>query len=151
MHISYAKGARTWERHIDINHDGVPVSPYCSLPEQADTWFKAFHKAAEMCGNSSESRRVIPKEEITYLDALVRGIYAKRDLKAGTIIDHSSFSEDFRLAVPLRKGQISTREIINGLKIVKDIAKNAPITIDDIDGPYASNSSLSPMIMNRGI
>ena len=81
----------------------------------------------------------------------MRGIYAKRDLKAGTIIDNSSFSEDFRLAVPLRKGQISTREIINGLKIVKDIAKNAPITIDDIDGPYASNSSLSSMILNRGI
>ena len=151
MHISYAKGARTWERHIDINHDGVPVSPYCSLPEQADTWFKAFYKAAEMCGNSSESRRVIPKEEITYLDALVRGIYANRDLKAGTIVDHSSFSEDFRLAVPLRKGQISTREVINGLIIMNDVAKNAPITIDDIDGPYSQNKELRNLINQRGV
>ena len=34
MLISYGKGARTWERHIDIQHEGVPVSNYCSLPEQ---------------------------------------------------------------------------------------------------------------------
>ena len=45
MLIAYAKGARTFERHIDIDADGKPVSPYCSLPEQADTWFKAFQKA----------------------------------------------------------------------------------------------------------
>ena len=32
MLIAYAKGARTFERHIDIEADGVPVSPYCSLP-----------------------------------------------------------------------------------------------------------------------
>jgi N-acetylneuraminate synthase len=151
MHISYAKGARTWERHIDINYEGIPVSPYCSLPEQTDIWFKSFHKAVEMCGNSSESRRVIPKEEILYLDALVRGIYANRDLKAGTVIDHSSFSADFRLAVPLRKGQISTREVINGLKIVKDISKNAPITIDDIDGPYSQTEELRNLINQRGV
>ena len=28
--IAYAKGARTFERHIDIDEDGVTVSPYCS-------------------------------------------------------------------------------------------------------------------------
>src|SRR4051812_42011463 len=45
MLIAYAKGARTFERHIDIDSDGIPVSPYCSLPNQSDIWFKAFHKA----------------------------------------------------------------------------------------------------------
>ena len=55
--IAYAKGARTFERHIDIGHAGSPVSPYCSTPEQCDQWFKAFHKAKEMCGGSAEERR----------------------------------------------------------------------------------------------
>jgi sialic acid synthase SpsE len=59
MHIAYAKGARTFERHIDIEDGTEPVSPYCSLPAQVDTWFKAFHKAREMCGGSGESRRVL--------------------------------------------------------------------------------------------
>jgi len=45
MLIAYAKGARTFERHVDIQTDGVTVSPYCSLPEQIDHWFKAFFKA----------------------------------------------------------------------------------------------------------
>ena len=43
--IAYAKGARTFERHIDIEADGIPVSPYCTLPEQCDEWFKAFQQA----------------------------------------------------------------------------------------------------------
>src|ERR1039457_1953537 len=42
MLIAYAKGARMFERHIDIQADGVKVSPYCTLPQQADEWFKAF-------------------------------------------------------------------------------------------------------------
>src|SRR6202162_1004201 len=48
MLIAYAKGARTFERHIDIDADGIPVSPYCSRPEQIDTWFKSYHKGEEM-------------------------------------------------------------------------------------------------------
>ncbi len=72
--MAYAKGARTFERHIDIATDGVQVTPYCSLPEQIDTWFKAFHKAKEMCGASGTQKRVPPQKEIAYLDSLVRGV-----------------------------------------------------------------------------
>ncbi len=57
MLISYAKGARSWERHIDIEMDEVPVSPYCSLPHQIDTWFKTYHKAREMCGSAGLQKR----------------------------------------------------------------------------------------------
>ena len=80
MLMSYAKGARTWERHIDINYQNVPVAAYCSLPNQIDTWFKAFHKAIEMCGGSSDTRRNIPVKERKYLDELVRGVFAKKDI-----------------------------------------------------------------------
>jgi N-acetylneuraminate synthase len=64
MLISYAKGARTWERHIDINDDGIEVSKYNSLPEQCDEWYKAFYKAEEMCGGYLSSRRPIESKEI---------------------------------------------------------------------------------------
>jgi N-acetylneuraminate synthase len=151
MFISYAKGARTWERHIDIDFDGVPVSNYCSLPEQVDEWFKSFHKAQEMCGNSSDNRRIVTREEIKYLDALVRGVYAKRDLPAGYVVDSRSFSEDFQLAVPLRKGQLSTREVLNGLEIKIALAKGTPVTINDVSGPYADNKELRLLIENRGL
>ena len=151
MLISYGKGARTWERHIDINYEGVPVSNYCTLPEQADEWFKAFHKAVEMCGGSSESRRVISKKEIEYLDALVRGAYAKRDLESGYVLDAHSFAKDFYLAIPLLKGQLSCREVMNGEKLIKPIKANEPLTIEHIDGPYSESASLKKLILLRGI
>jgi N-acetylneuraminate synthase len=151
MAISYAKGARTWERHIDIDHDGVPVSPYCSLPHQADVWFKAFHKSVEMCGNSMNGRRVISSEETTYLNALVRGIYSSVEVPAGLRIDHSNFADYFRLAIPLQKGQLSTREVLNGLTVSNNLAANSPLTINDVDGPYSTNTELRTIIQNRGI
>ena len=151
MLISYAKGARTWERHVDIEYNGVAVSPYCSLPNQADEWFKAFHKAQEMSGGSSDHRRIISTDEVKYLDALVRGIYARKDIPAGFVVDSSTFNEYFKLAVPLRKGQLSTREVINGMRVTKAISSNAPITIADVDGPYNSVPLLRDQILQRGV
>lgn len=150
MLISYGKGARTWERHIDINYEGVPVSNYCTLPEQADLWFKAFHKAVEMCGGASDARRVISRKEIEYLDALVRGAYAKKDIEPGYELNAENFSKDFYLAVPLLKGQLSCREVMNGERLTKSIKANEPLTIEHIDGPYAENQSLKQLILNRG-
>jgi len=54
--MAYAKGARTFERHIDIEFEGIPVSPYCTRPEQADVWFKAFHT-----GEGTERARRPPR------------------------------------------------------------------------------------------
>jgi sialic acid synthase SpsE len=151
MFISYAKGARTWERHIDIDADGIPVSPYCTLPEQADEWFKAFHKAQEMCGGSGAQRRVLPKREIEYLDALVRGVYARRDIEPGYVFSKHSFESDFYMAIPLRKGQLSVREIINGERLVTPVHADEPLTIDHVDGPYANSPALRDLIVNRGL
>jgi sialic acid synthase SpsE len=151
MYMSYAKGARSWERHVDIDHEGVPVSPYCSLPEQIDTWFRAFRKAQEMSGGSGDSRRVLPRAEIEYLDALVRGAYARRALEPGYVFDSSTFSRDFYLAIPLQKGQLSCREVMNGERLVLGLEPNQPLTIDHIDGPYSENAALRRLIADRGL
>ncbi|HVS84979.1 MAG TPA: N-acetylneuraminate synthase family protein [Gaiellaceae bacterium] len=150
MLVSYAKGARTWERHVDIDDGSVPVSPYCSLPAQIDQWFKAFHKAREICGGSGDARRVLPRREIEYLDALVRGVYAKRDLEPGYVLSKHSFRDDLYLAIPLLRGQLSCREVMNGERLVRPVAANRPLTVDDIDGPYSENPTLRELIANRG-
>jgi N-acetylneuraminate synthase len=151
MLISYAKGARTWERHIDVQYEAVEVSPYCSLPEQCDSWFKAFHKAREMCGGHSESKRTISKREVEYLDKLVRGVYANKIIPAGYEFNKHSLEDDFFLAVPLHKGQLSCREVFNGEKVTKELKPNEMLTIDHIDGPYAENKTLRKFIQDRGI
>lgn len=151
MLLSYAKGARTWERHVDIESDGIPVSPYCSLPHQIDAWFRAYHKAVEMCGGESTTKRVPKPKEVEYLDALVRGVYAKRDLPAGYEIHHRNLNRDFYLAIPLLKGQLSCREILNGQQLVKAVPSDKPLMIDDIDSPYARNGPLRDLFYERGL
>ena len=151
MLIAYAKGARTFERHIDIDADGIPVSPYCSQPHQIDTWFKAFKKAKEMCGGSSTERRFVPLKESEYLDGLVRGVYAKRDLPEGYTIKHDCNNDDFYLAIPLQKGQMSVRELMNGERLIKAVLKDQALMIDMIDSPYAHVESLKQEIYKRGL
>lgn len=151
MLISYGKGARTWERHIDIDYEGVAVSSYCSLPHQCDAWFKAFHKAKEFCGGRSQSRRVISKKETEYLDALVRGVYARYELEPGYVFNKDNIERDFYLAIPLRKGQLSCREVMNGEKLLNGIKADEPLTINHIDGPYSENEGLRNLILDRGL
>lgn len=151
MLIAYAKGARTFERHIDVEADGIPVSNYCSLPHQVDQWFKAYHKAREMCGGSADTKRIPTDREVQYLDALVRGVYARRDLPEGYVISHEKFEEDIYLAVPLQKGQLSCREIMAGEVLRRPLKKDAAVMIDDIDSPYAANEQLKAVIYRRGL
>lgn len=145
--MAYAKGARTFERHVDIDYEGVPVSPYCSLPEQVDVWFKALKKAQEMCGGSASEKRVPPEKEIKYLDALVRGVYARRDLPAG----HKLQDEDVYLAVPLLKGQISCREFMRGEVLKAAVSVDQPVDFTAIESPYSANSELGRLIADRGL
>lgn len=147
MAIAYAKGARTFERHIDIEADGISVAPYCSQPHDVDIWFKAFRKAKRMCGSPGTMKRRCEAEEIKYLDALVRGVYAKRHLKQGQALREG----DVYLAVPLQKGQISCREVMNGQTLLADVAQDQPLTIDQVDSPYAYDEELKAAIYARGI
>jgi len=145
--IAYGKGARTFERHIDIAADGVQPSEYCSLPHQIDQWFKAHRQAVEMCGAPGTQKRIPARQEIQYLDALVRGVYARRDLARG----HALHDDDVYLAVPLQKGQISCRELMRGEVLLRDVAADEPIMIDAIDSPYAENAHLKALIYQRGL
>ena len=150
MLISYAKGARTWERHIDIPYpdgDERSVSKYCSLPHQMDEYFRAFHKAKEMCGGSATERRVVETKEVKYLDNLVRGVYVKNNVEPGKELT----VEDVYLAVPLQKGQISSREFMEGFTTFKMIEKDSPLLVTHIDSEYYQNPEVQDRFFKRGL
>jgi N-acetylneuraminate synthase len=100
-----------------------------------------------MCGGSAEERRRLSQREIEYLDALVRGVYAVRDLPAG----HALTDEDYYLAVPLQKGQLSCRELITNDLLVQPVRAHQAITIDMLDNPYSRVPELRQTIMERGL
>ncbi|HEY1560528.1 MAG TPA: N-acetylneuraminate synthase family protein [Caulobacteraceae bacterium] len=147
MLIAYGKGARTFERHVDIDFEGVPVSPYCTRPREADIWFKAFRKAQEMCGGSGDRKRVPPEKEVHYLDQLVRGVYVRRDLPAGHILNE----DDIYMAVPLNRGQISVREFTGGERLKTSVFRDEPIYLRDIDSDYARDLVLQRLVQDRGV
>lgn len=145
--MAYAKGARTFERHVDIDADGIAVSPYCTLPHQADVWFKAFHKAVEMCGASGQTKRVPPEKEVTYLNELVRGVYLARDVPAGHILT----CQDVFLAVPLLHGQISVREFVGGEILRHPLKKDEPLYLSDVKAEYSDDPALRRLAETRGV
>jgi N-acetylneuraminate synthase len=97
------------------------------------------------------ARRNITEKERRYLDELIRGVYARRDIDPGYIFSSETFDQDFYLAIPLHKGQLSCREVINGEKLTTPISKDDQLTIDHIDGPYNENPSLRQLILDRGV
>jgi N-acetylneuraminate synthase len=147
--IAFGKGVRLFERHIDIETDGFKIAPYSSLPGHIDTWFKAYHKANKMCGTAKYVRRPPIEKEKKYLDSYVRGVYARHDLEAGQNLNE----DDIYLAIPLQKGQLSTRELMLGSyghKMLLPCKQDQPITIEMIDTPYSSEE-LKQQIMARGL
>jgi sialic acid synthase SpsE len=147
MLIAYAKGARTFERHIDIKTDDKPVSPYCSTPEQIAEWFQAFHKAREMCGAPGTEKAPSSQKETDYLTSLVRGVYAKHDLSEGHVLTH----DDYYLAIPLQKGQLSCRELLNDQVLAKKIKADAPLMVDSVDSLYNRDDGLKKKLSSRGM
>ena len=102
-----------------------------------------------MCGTSKTTRRLPIEKEVIYLDSYVRGVYARHDIEPGQNLTEN----DIYLAIPLQKGQLSTREMMLGRyghKMVKSCAKDEPINIDMVDTPYSSEELIS-QIMSRGL
>ena len=147
MLIAYAKGARTFERHIDIETDGRSISPYCSTPEQIAVWFQAFKKAREMCGAPGSEKTIPTQKEIDYLTALVRGVYARTDLPSG----HLLTPDDYYLAIPLQKGQLSCRELLNDQILCAPCSKDWPLMVDMVDSHYNHDERLKRELYKRGL
>ena len=145
--IAYAKGARTFERHIDIQTDDRPFSPYCSTPEQVAEWFQAFKLAKIMCGAPGSEKAVPSQKEVDYLTTLVRGVYARRDLPAG----HVPSPDDYYLAIPLQKGQLSARELLNEQVLAIPCRKDAPLTVEMVDSLYNRDGALRRQLRARGL
>ena len=147
MLIAYAKGARTFERHVDIDEDGIPVSPVRSLPHQIDHGLRLIIKPWRCVEHQGYRKEMYRRRKQGILMHSSEAFMPKRRLPEG----HSLSEKDVYLAIPLQKGQICCREFIKGVVLLKSCQKDEPIMIDIISSSYAKNEDLKRLIYNRGI
>ncbi len=130
--VAVAKGAVSFERHIDIETDDQTVQKYCIIPEQANAWFKSHHVVKSMLGQETDSVRTMTDIEAGYIKSVNRGVYALRDLEEGYELNYKNMGKDFYLAIPLQEGQVSSSEIDVPMQVKKVIKAHEAVISEDI-------------------
>lgn len=140
IQIAVAKGAQMFERHVGFETKDIKLNLYSSSPEQLDEWFKAYQYAKTLCGlNTEKFERPITQVEKESLEGLQRGIFAKKDLKKGSILT----SEDVYFAMPFVPGQLSSEKWVDSeIKINKICRANEPIFPENISNIVSKKSQV---------
>ena len=118
VQVAVAKGARILERHVGVETEEIKLNAYSSTPEQIDRWIKAAQKARGLCG--AEERLPAPPEEIAALQALKRGVYARRPLKKNKPLERGNVY----FAMPCAADQLSSGEWKDGITALEDFKKD---------------------------
>lgn len=129
VQIAVAKGARMFERHVGISTDKITLNAYSSTPEQIDNWLGAYTKARMLCGD--DVRPDPSKIEIDAIDALKRGVYARKAIRKGAAIE----SDQVYFAMPCEAGQLSSSEWKEGIIASSAVPANGSIEQDKVEVP----------------
>ncbi|MBI2055009.1 MAG: N-acetylneuraminate synthase family protein [Candidatus Sungbacteria bacterium] len=122
VRLAYAKGARIFEKHVGVPTDEIKLNAYSATPEEADAWVAAYKEAVEACGDNAE--REIDEKETADLKSLMRGVYAKKEIKAGEPIKRS----DVFFAMPIMEGQLTSGKWKEGLLADRDYHVHKPVS-----------------------
>lgn len=117
IQMAYAKGARIFERHVGISTDTIALNKYSSTPLQIAQWIDAYHAAIASCG-AGKHLSIDPDEEKD-LRSLMRGVFAKKDVKKGEALER----DDVFFAIPLQHGQLTSGSWRNGMIADADYKK----------------------------
>ena len=132
--VAVAKGARMLERHVGIETESIKLNAYSSTPEQLDTWIAAALRARSICGD--DSRPAATSEEITSLQSLKRGVFARADIPAGAVLT----TQDVFFAMPCEPNQLTAGDWKNGIVTSADVAVNAPLCLSVLEVPEDSDN-----------
>jgi len=108
--MAVAKGAKILERHVGLPTETIKLNAYSMNPAQAEKWVAAIMQAKTMCGLKRDGQKYISQAEIDSLRSLMRGVYAKRDIKEGEILK----AEDVFFAMPCGDKQMNSGEFKDG-------------------------------------
>jgi N-acetylneuraminate synthase len=122
VRVAYARGARIFERHVGLQTKKHKLNKYSSGPDQVAKWVAAANETAALCGG--DHRSPATPEEIASLRSLMRGVFAKKEIKKGQKITRDKVF----FAMPLQDGQLVSGDWFNGVKADKNYKPNAPVS-----------------------
>ena len=123
--LALSNGANIFEKHIGINSKTYRLNKYSITPEKFNEWLENFKKAEKMLG--SYNKRTY-SEEISTINKLSRGVYAKKDIKKNSTISE----KNIYFAFPAQKNQLTSQDLKKGTTIKKSKVKDAPIKKKDV-------------------
>ena len=121
-------GAEIFERHIGINSKKYKLNPYSMEPNLFQSYLDNLKRVNKILGYNNNEKKIIIKKETDTLRTLQRGLYAKNNLKKGTVLN----GENSYLAFPLQKKQMPANSINKGMVLKSNINKDEPIQIKSI-------------------
>ena len=127
--IGYAMGARIFEKHIGINTEKYPLNKYSCEPKHTIAWLKNLEHAIDICGDRKK-RTANLKNEKKQLANFKRGIYLKKNLSKGEILNLNNISFKF----PSQKGQLFANDFskFKEFRLNKSLKKNQKILLKDV-------------------
>ena len=122
--LAIAKGAKILERHVGLPTESIQLNAYSMNPQQAEKWVEAAILAKEICKVRKENDKYVSQAEMDSLQSLMRGVYAKHEIREGDSIG----DEDVYFAMPCQSKQLSSGEFKDGMIATKGYQINEKIT-----------------------
>ena len=87
--LAVAKGVTMFEKHVAVDTSEYPKNGYSATPKDVDLWLQSMLQAYEMCGVINQ-RHDFSDKEISDLRQFRRGVFAKKTINIGDVIDSSN-------------------------------------------------------------
>jgi N-acetylneuraminate synthase len=132
--LAYARGAKFFERHVGLPTETIKLNAYSMNPEQTEEWVSSILNTINICSVKGGRTKYIGKEEVGSLRSLMRGVFANKNIKSGSLITKN----DVFFAMPCLEEQIASGKFDNkGIIATKDYRineaiKEMPIINEDI-------------------
>lgn len=128
--IAVAKGARIFEKHVGLPTESITLNGYSANPDQVAAWLAAAAEAYDICGQEQGRSAPQPKE-LADLAALRRGVFARVDLPAGSVLDGSNIYYAF----PCQPGQVIAQDMSKYTRFVlkEPLAADAAVMQPQVD------------------
>jgi sialic acid synthase SpsE/mannose-6-phosphate isomerase-like protein (cupin superfamily) len=122
--VAISKGAEIIEKHVGLATKELGLNEYSAGPEDVRIWLEEARKTKSICGYSN-ARPPTKSIEVDSLNSLRRGVYAKREIRAGEVLKKA----DIYFAFPPQQGQFLANDWSKyvSFKALKNIPVNAAV------------------------